>query len=135
MTIKRVDITKNITYAMQYTAEKQKVIAGNIAQANIPGAKSKTLKPIDFKKLLANTKRNDFNLKITSPTHIKGKERPDYFDVIDNPNANEMTPSGNNIVLADEMKSASDNNVNYTEFTRMFSKFMGMLKSTITGRV
>lgn len=135
MVIKRVDITKNLTYAMQYVAEKQKVIAGNIAQANIPGAKSKTLKPLDFKDLLANKRYNSFNLSITSEYHIRGKDRPDYFTVINNPEANEMTPSGNNIVLADEMKAASDNNIDYTEYSRMYTKFMAMLKSTITGRV
>ena len=135
MSIKKIDITKNITYAMQYAAEKQKVIAGNIAQANIPGAKSKTLEQLDFKDLLANKKRNSFNLARTASKHIQGKDVPDYFKIINNPEATEITPSGNNIVLADEVKEASNNNINSTEYGRMFSKFIGMLKSPVTGRV
>lgn len=135
MSYKKVDITKNLTYAMQYSADKQKVIAGNIARANMPGEKSKTLAPIDFKDLLRTQKQNNFQLKITSGNHIRGKERVESFKIIKNPEAKETTPSGNNIVLADEMKAASDNNVDYTQYSKIYSKFMSLIKSTITGRV
>ncbi|MBN8827806.1 MAG: hypothetical protein J0H68_03785 [Sphingobacteriia bacterium] len=131
---KKVDVIKNLESIMDYSTEKQKIIAANIAQANVPHARAKTLKKYDYKKQFKKMKAESFHLNTTSSNHIPGSQRSSRFQAINDPEANEFTPTGNNIVLADQVKNASDNSINYQTYTKLLAKNYALLKTAISGR-
>lgn len=133
--VKKADIVKNLEIAMRHSAEVQKTISRNISLANNPQAKAKKVEELDFKKMVNKAKQNSINLSKTNENHIAGATRSIEFAVKDDRDADEITPVGNNIVLEQQLKNASDNNLNYTEYTKIYTKYNSMLKMILAGKV
>ncbi|AZL15303.1 hypothetical protein [Rickettsiales endosymbiont of Stachyamoeba lipophora] len=129
---KRVDMMEALNAKIDHAANLQNVINTNISQANIPKAKAKTLERFNLRKLeRISRQKNSFNMNVTHSNHL-GMRNKSTYKVIKDRDANEVTPVGNNIVLADQLKNASDNNIDYSEYTRLMRSAYNMLK-TATG--
>lgn len=57
-------------HKLDYHAERQRVLAENIANANTPGFQAKDLKPLDFGKIL-DEKRMNISMTATNANHMQ----------------------------------------------------------------
>lgn len=119
---------------MAYLAERQDVLAGNISQADVPGAKAEDLKPLDFRKLaLIEARRLD--IRATSPSHITdvGKFSQD-FRTEKQRKTFETTPVKNSIVIEEQMMKVADNNMQYQMTTSLYKRTSDLFKIALEVR-
>jgi flagellar basal body rod protein FlgB len=123
---KRVDLIPSLINKIDYLSKSQQVINHNIAQANIPKVRAKKLERFQIGKH-AKISNQHFNMKRTNEKHIAIKKTVNYR-IANDKDASEITPSGNNIVLNDQLKNASDNNNDFTQTTKVLHSAYNMMK-------
>lgn len=129
-----MDITKLNLYQMMranltYLGERQDVLSQNIANANTPGYVPKDLKPLDFKNLLSSMGGN-VRVATTNSGHMTGSQQDGIFSRREN-SRSEMKPSGNSVVLEEQLMMASKNSVEYQKTTNVYRKMIEMFKTAI----
>ena len=116
---------------LNFRAEKQKVIADNIANINTPNYKTKDMK---FDNILQRTqKNNDLQLKITNSKHISSfepdtkKGRVNIFEV----KGLEEQNDGNNVNLDTQMSEMSKNSIMFDAIKNSVKKDSAWFKEMI----
>lgn len=119
-----------VSNKLSYLAQKQSVLAQNVANANTPDYKANTLKPfrnyIDSKTTGANE-----SMKITNSAHIvpaslsgtnaKSKRMRSY----------ETVPSGNSVDLEQQMMEVSKTTIDYQASIAIYQKFSALFSTAI----
>lgn len=118
---------------LSYSSERQKVLGQNIANANTPGYKAKDLAPIKFSDYLNNT-NNDIKITVTSPMHINKNEANSSFNTIKQQDTYETTPTGNNVVIEDQMLKISENNSIFHLASNLYRKFSSLIKLAVSNK-
>jgi flagellar basal-body rod protein FlgB len=129
-----MDITKLNLYQMMranltYLGERQDVLSQNIANANTPGYVPKDLKPLDFQNLMSSM-NTTVQVATTNSKHMHGTKENSSFGRI-NSSRMEMKPSGNKVVLEDQIMQASKNSAEYQKTTNIYRKMIEMIKTSI----
>ncbi len=113
-------------------AQRQRVIANNIANINTPGYKKSI---VNFENLLKNTLKNDVaGMLTTHPRHFGGvcplsELKPEtYFS-----NVTSMRTDGNNVDIDEEMVNLAANGIKYQATSRQISDRISLLSYVITG--
>jgi flagellar basal-body rod protein FlgB len=130
---------------MNWMEERQKVLSQNIANADTPGFTPLDVKPLDFKNLLQSSTSpvslgasrpaapaghiavtNAMHMGSNGAAAIDGKpvtaqEKSPY----------EVNPSGNAVVLEEQLMKASQNYTDYQFTTNLYQKNMDMLKASL----
>jgi len=109
----------------------QNVIGSNIANADTPGYKAKT---VEFEgKLREILKTGDqLTLEGTNPDHIVPREtEPVFPEVYDDPNGVESL-DGNTVDRAHEMAKLSENQILYNTSAELLKKKLGFLRYAVT---
>ena len=123
-----------------YLAERQKVIAQNVANANTPGYAARDLKAFSFQaKVQAATEAAApvsaaSGMAVTQPGHMQapGAARGLAAGVKTNKQADsEVTLDGNGVVLEDEMVKLTQARMDYEAAVGFYTKSMGLLKMAI----
>lgn len=114
---------------LNYLGSRQSIIAQNIANANTPGFEAKDLKKPDFASMM-NTATTTGELSQTNSNHISGMNVASKYTKV-NSQGFEITPSGNKVVLEDEVMKLSRTGLEYQETTSMYRKMIEMLKTAI----
>ncbi len=123
MDVKEPVLNTMIKGHMKYMTNRQEVLASNIANIDSPGYKAKDLKKVDFQKL-ANIQSHRLEMRTTSPTHLSGTlVGGTSFETIKDENTFETTPTGNNVVLEDQMGKVSDTGAQFQLSSTMMRKF------------
>lgn len=114
---------------MKYMANRQKVLAQNIANIDTPGYKARELKKLDFEKL-ATSANSQLEMRTTSPTHLNGTLAGSSmaFRSEKDRNTFETTPTENNVVLEDQMGKVSDTGAQYQLSSSLMRKFTGLYR-------
>jgi flagellar basal-body rod protein FlgB len=108
---------------LDYRAQRQKVIAGNIANINTPNYKTKD---VSFEQELQKAqKNNDLKLKVTHHNHIpfeinneKVNNKPEVYEV----KGLEEQNDGNNVSLDAQISEMSKNSVMYDAIQNSIKK-------------
>ena len=120
---------------MGWIQERQGVLAENVANANTPNYVARDLKPMSFDELVSSpapmvssrstqTHEGHIALKpITVQTRYKVESTPDT----------EVSPSGNSVVLEDQMLKISANQADFQAASTLYSKGVGMLRIALGG--
>lgn len=130
MDLGKIPLLKMITTQMGWLNQRQKVLSQNIANADTPGFVPHDLVPLDFADMArAQVKR--LKLEGSSPQHITETNRPqgEFKDKVDKKYPSE--PSGNAVVLEEQMLKLSESQVDYELITRLYRKHVGMLKTAL----
>lgn len=114
---------------MKYMANRQKVLAHNIANIDTPGYKARELKKLDFKKLAMSTS-SQLDMAATSPAHLSGTlvGGSSTFKSEKDRNTFETVPTDNNVVLEDQMGKISDTGAQYQISSSLMRKFTGLYR-------
>ncbi|MCE3232033.1 MAG: flgB [Rickettsiaceae bacterium] len=122
------DVFSSLQTKMRYLNSRQSVISQNIANANTPGYKSNDLKPLKFGK-----STNQLQLATTTPGHIGGAGSAMGFKAIKQRDSYETTPTGNNVVLEEQMVKMSETDRDYETTTNVLKQMNGLLRTAIGG--
>ncbi len=117
---------------MHWHQTRQRVLAENIANADSPDYLAKDLAPINFNTILKLEKAGGLQTRQTNKLHLQGKAIfPDGDLVGKKVDGFEMTPSGNNVNLEEQMMKVTANQMDYQAVASLYSKGLGMIRTAV----
>lgn len=130
-----LSILEALKKQMSWLSSNQKVIAQNVANADTPGYKAQELKKQEFEGLLravgAEGGENGFGPKtVKRPASVgasTGGGEPKMQKVEDA----EVSPTGNSVVLEEEMLKLADNQMQYGLAVNLYRKHASILKMAL----
>ncbi len=135
MAIGDVPLFSMLKTRMQWHQTRQKVLAENVANADLPGFKPHDLREPDFRRALgAAAGRSSVALNITNPGHISALGGAGGSADAMNARRFETTPSGNAVNLEDEMLKVAQNQGDYQLATSLYARSMALLKTAVGKR-
>lgn len=117
---------------MDWVAQRQEVVAENIANANTPRFLPKDLKPLNFKDVLAGSTSPQVTAVATNPMHMVPEMGPDPFKAVTQRKTFESTPDGNAVILEEQMAKIGEGTDKYNAAAAIFQKYQKMIR-TATG--
>ena len=110
MDLSKVAVFRMTTGKMSWLTERQRVLSQNIANSDTPKYKPQDMKEVDFRKLV---KRNKFDIK-----NSKGYE---------------TAPSGNAVILEQQMIKTAETNADFELMTNLYRKHVSLFKIALGG--
>nr|CDP80554.1 Flagellar basal body rod protein FlgB [Bartonella schoenbuchensis] len=107
---------------------RQKAIASNVANANTPGYKARDVQ--DFPAVLQN---QTISMAVTNVRHIDLTDNGMEAQAIRSENIMEITHSGNNVDLEEEMRKGGEVNREMSLNTAIVKAFHRMMMVTVKG--
>ncbi len=124
------DILENIAKNMRHLNAKQAVIAGNIAKANIPGAKAMTIE--EFKLDSKSSATQKVQMSTTSSMHIGGNNKANQeFKTLKSKDTFENSINGNNINLVEETEKMGETSMDLKSMIEAYKKINSLVKTSI----
>jgi flagellar basal-body rod protein FlgB len=119
---------------MDWAAQRQKVLAQNISNADTPNYRPKDVKEINFKDVLRGTSAAPVNAVRTNVNHLKGTipER-DTFRAQGTAKTFEESPDGNQVIIEEQMQKVGTTRSEYTTAVTLMSSHMKMLTIALKG--
>lgn len=129
--ISNIPLFSMLRTRMQWHQERQRVLAENVANADTPRFQARDLTPPKFDR--SRPVGFELTLARTSSAHLAGAAGGNQFQLNRN-GGFESRPSGNAVVLEDEMMKVANNQMDYQAATSLYSRGLGMLKTAIGRR-
>jgi flagellar basal-body rod protein FlgB len=131
MTISNIPLFSMLRTRMHWHQERQRVLAENVANADTPRFQPRDLAPPNFDPRRPAV--SELTLARTNVAHMGGTGGGSRFQ-LDRNGAFEARPSGNAVILEDEMMKVANNQMDYQAATSLYSRGLGMLKTAIGRR-
>ena len=130
MDLSNLTIFKAMNGRMNWLSRRQEVIAQNIANADTPGYVPSDLKAQDFSQFLPS-KVTKASLRHTDDRHINPQaiDRPPKIEETNE--VYETTPSGNGVVLEEQMMNINAVQGDFRLATNLYSKHVAMIKMAL----
>lgn len=122
---------------MKHLAERQRVIAQNIANSETPGFKAREVEAPDFGALLSQTgggsgvRIGKPSVTLTSGMAALGARAPIANHIVLDKNISETKPDGNNVTLEDQLLKMGQLQADFTAMTNLYRKQQSLLKSAL----
>ncbi|SEI78299.1 flagellar basal-body rod protein FlgB [Sphingomonas sp. OV641] len=122
---------------MKHLAERQRVIAQNIANSETPGFKAREVEAPDFGALLQQTGCSSGvrigrpTVSITGGMAALGARSPAGSHVIMDKDVSETKPDGNNVTLEDQLLKMGQLQADFAAMTNLYRKQQGLLKAAL----
>lgn len=114
---------------MKYLTERQKILAGNVANANTPGYLAKDLKKPNFSDELNSA----LQMTVTNEKHFTGLGGSSLFARVYTPKPTQpLTIDGNGVVLEDQLNEISKDKGEYTRVMTLYNTYKNMIKTAAT---
>lgn len=128
-------ILAGIRDRMHNLADRQRVLAQNIANSETPGYKARDVAEPDFAALVGGSGMvAKPRVELTQRMRSLGAVQPIGAGVIFDKDITETKPDGNNVTLEDQLLKMGEVQADFTAMTNLYRKQMSMLKTAITGR-
>lgn len=134
MDLNSLKLFKMALTRMDWAAQRQKVLAQNISNADTPNYRPHDLKQINFKDVL----RGQMDVRVpvvrTNPNHLKGTV-PEQETFRENSirKTFEESPDGNQVIIEEQMQKVSDTRSNYSTAVQLMQTHMKMLRIAVKG--
>ena len=114
---------------MKYLTERQKILAGNVANANTPGYLAKDLKKPNFSDELNSA----LQMIVTNEKHFTGLGGSSLSARVYTPKPTQpLTIDGNGVVLEDQLNEISKDKGEYTRVMTLYNTYKNMIKTAAT---
>lgn len=130
MSLQDIPLFSALTERMKWLTARQKVLSQNIANADTPGYEAKDLKPQKFKDMLPRPVESTVQLASTNSKHIE-LEGKSEFNTKKNKTPYEISPTGNEVVLEEQMTHLANTQLEYQMTTSLYKKHLTMLKTAL----
>lgn len=133
MPISDIPIFAMLRTRMQWHQERQRVLAGNVANADTPGFRPRDLVPPKFDRAAPAATaslalaRTDTGHQVASAGGVGGGSQ---FTSARN-SGQEIRPAGNAVSLEDEMIKVAANQMDYQAATAVYSRSLGLIKMAL----
>lgn len=128
-------ILAGIRDRMHNLADRQRVLAQNIANSETPGYKARDVAEPDFAALVGGSGMvAKPRVELTQRMKSLGAVQPIGAGVIFDKDISETKPDGNNVTLEDQLLKMGEVQADFTAMTNLYRKQMAMLKTAVTGR-
>ena len=114
---------------MKYLTERQKILAGNVANANTPGYLAKDLKKPNFSDELNSA----LQMAVTNEKHFTRLGGSSLSARVYTPKPTQpLTIDGNGVVLEDQLNEISKDKGEYTRVMTLYNTYKNMIKTAAT---
>lgn len=114
---------------MKYLTERQKILAGNVANANTPGYLAKDLKKPNFSDELNSA----LQMTVTNEKHFTGLGGSSLSARVYTPKPTQpLTIDSNGVVLEDQLNEISKDKGEYTRVMTLYNTYKNMIKTAAT---
>jgi flagellar basal-body rod protein FlgB len=120
--------------ALTLRAERQRVIASNIANADTPGYQARDFRFADALQSAAGTSRAASGLAATASGHLPGLSGGPGQPVLQYRQPEQMSLDGNTVDMDRERANFADNAVRYESTVRFINDQLRRVMSAITGQ-
>lgn len=134
MDLGKLTIFNAIKKSMQWTSQRQEILAQNIANANTPKFRARDMKPFAFKDIVRR-ETMQINMTTTGPNHLDGRQksiRDISAETMRLPY--ETSPDGNSVVLEEQMTKMNETAISHKLTNQIYNKQLAMIKIALTGR-
>jgi flagellar basal-body rod protein FlgB len=114
---------------LTYTSARAGVLAQNIANADTPNYRARDVKQPDFKSVVAA--QHGLQMTATSPKHIMPKVGGGSYNAYERDSTYELSPTGNNVVVEEEMQRVAQNQGEYQRTLNLYRKTLMMFKTVL----
>jgi flagellar basal-body rod protein FlgB len=134
MDLNSLKLFKMALTRMDWAAQRQKVLAQNISNADTPHYRPKDVKQVDFKSILSNQFMAQVPVARTNPAHMKATfAEPDHFRSVSTRKTFEEAPDGNQVVVEEQMQKVGDTRAAYDTAVTIMQANMKMLSMALKG--
>ena len=107
---------------------RQEVLGRNIANSDTPEYRPRDLRPFNFKELVSR-KAHQVKLSVTDKGHLAGRNsRDSEFSTSVERKPYETSPSGNAVILEEQMAKVNQTNIAHRLTTSLYNKHLDMVK-------
>ncbi len=119
-----------ITKRLDWLVRRQQVLAHNIANSDTPGYKPLDIAPLDFRRL-AESEARRVEISATDARHLTRPRRSAGIGLRTQSETYETTPSGNAVVLEEQLLKVSETVMDYQLTTNLYRKHMNMIRMAL----
>jgi flagellar basal-body rod protein FlgB len=134
MDLNNMPLLAALTKKMNWLTARQKVVTENVGNADTPGFKASDLRPLDFRKELAEVTHSatpKLAPVTTDPHHLVGTEASAKLAPEIEKITTDRDINGNTVSLEDEMMKVSDTASDYQLMTNLYKKQVSLIKTAI----
>jgi flagellar basal-body rod protein FlgB len=126
MDLNQIPLLAAFKRQMDWAAERQQLLAQNVANADTPGYRARDLKELEFKDLLRGPS-GAVRLAATDPRHIS-RQTSKASGYRSERESIEVAPAGNAVVLEEQMLKVRNAATKYTYMADLMHKHLKLLK-------
>ncbi len=116
---------------LNYMSARQAVLAQNVANADTPGYRAMDVAAPDFKKMVGAAS-GQLPMYATNKNHIvPAGGMPGNFASEKRKTTDEENPTGNNVVIEEEMMKVAENQAEYQKVLGIYRKSIDLFKTAI----
>jgi flagellar basal-body rod protein FlgB len=138
MPVDQPQLTVGLGAAMRHLAERQRVIAQNIANSETPGYRANEVDAPDFSGLLAATEGAGAprvarpRIELTGALRSLGARPPATASAV-HPDRNpvETKPDGNNVTLEEQLLKMGQVQADFAAVTKLYAKQQALMRTAI----
>ena len=119
---------------MDWLGQRQQVLAQNIANADTPKFVPHDLKPQEFRRMGQRQYAPSLKPVATQGGHIQTSSLKADDRSIEEKNPYESAPSGNAVVLEEQLVKVAQTQNDYNAITNLYKKQVAMFKMALRGR-
>jgi flagellar basal-body rod protein FlgB len=114
---------------LNYASQRQSVLAQNIANTDTPEYRAKDIKEPNFGNVLAQ--QGGLQMVKTSGKHMDAPMGVMNTSIITRDSTYEQSPTGNNVVIEEEMQRVAQNQAEYQKTLNLYHKTVSMFKTAL----
>jgi flagellar basal-body rod protein FlgB len=132
MDLDKLTLFKMAMTKMDWAAQRQKVLAQNVSNADTPDYQGRDLKPVDFKKVLRDQMPHAVKVSVTNPAHSTGTiPEQEKFNARRPSRPYEESLDSNRVVIEDQMEKVGQARSDYATAVTLMEAQMKMFKTAI----
>jgi flagellar basal-body rod protein FlgB len=131
-----IPILSMLRTRLQWSQERQRVLAENVANADTPKFRPRDLVAPQFEDptQVASAPVATVSLAVTDSGHIAGMGSSGSAFRSDNKSNYEIRPTGNAVNLEDEMMKVAANQMDYQAVTAIYTRSLNLMKTALGKR-
>ncbi len=134
MDLDKITIFAAMKKRLAWFAQRQEVLAQNIANADTPKYRPRDLKPFDFVELVRR-ENSQINMTVTRARHLGGiRKRIRDFAETKERRPYETAPSGNAVILEEQMMKVGETSMKHKLITELYKKHLTLLRMAVSSK-
>ncbi len=134
MELEKLSLFSVVKKRLAWLSRRQEVIAQNIANADTPEYRARDLKPLKFRDMV-RSQNTGTGMKVTNANHLRGiVKRASEFDDGEIRKPFETSPTGNSVVLEEQMAKMNETTIGHKLTTELYKKHLNLFKMAIGSR-